>query len=158
MPTFRSIKNLPAYKAPYRYRKYNVDSPKRYPCMQPFIPWYYGINKISPDYEKATYTEALQNYNVKNKDYKSMYPDHACWVFDDFSVKLDSNYGKEIKSVREWKTNFETDVFKTIKLKESEIINIYKSDPVKARQMLTDLSNSFAEKVLSETKEKLKKY
>jgi dipeptidase len=126
--------------------------------MQPFIPWYYGINKISPDYEIATYTEALQNYNIKNKDYKSMYPDHACWVFDDFSVKFDSNYGKEIKSVREWKTNFETDAFKTIKLKESEIINIYKSDPVKARQMLTDLSNSFAEKALSETKEKLKKY
>jgi hypothetical protein len=45
----------------------------RYPCMQPFIPWYYGINKISPDYEIATYTEALQNYNIKNKDLPVIY-------------------------------------------------------------------------------------
>jgi hypothetical protein len=33
----------------------------------------------------------------------------------------------------------------------------YKSDPDKARQMLTDLTNGFAEKALMETKEKLKK-
>ena len=129
----------------------------RYPCIQPFIPWYYGINKISPNYEKATYTEALQNYNIKNRDYKSMYPDHACWVFDDFSAKVDINYGNEIKSVREWKTNFETEIFKTVKLKEDEIIKIYKSDPDKARQMLTDLTNNFAERALIETKDKLKK-
>lgn len=129
----------------------------RYPCIQPFIPWYYGINKISPDYEKATYIGALQNYSNKNRDYKSMYPDHACWVFDDFSTKIDSSYGKEIKSVKEWKTNFEADVFKTVKQKEIEIINIYKSNPDKARQMLTDLTSNFAEKALKETKEKLKK-
>jgi hypothetical protein len=35
--------------------------------------------------------------------------------------------------------------------------NIYKSNPDKARQMLTDLTNNFAEKALSETKEKFKK-
>jgi dipeptidase len=129
----------------------------RYPCIQPFIPWYYGINKISPDFEKATYTEALQYYSNKNRDYKWMYPDHACWVFDDFSAKMDSSYGKEIKSVSECKTKFELYVFKTIKLKENEIINIYKSNPDKARQMLTDLTNNFAEKALKETKEKLRK-
>jgi hypothetical protein len=28
IPAFWSIKNLPAYKAPCRYRKYNVDRPK----------------------------------------------------------------------------------------------------------------------------------
>jgi hypothetical protein len=40
---------------------------------------------------------------------------------------------------------------------EKELINIYKSDPGKARQMLTDLINGFADKVLVETKEKLGK-
>jgi dipeptidase len=129
----------------------------RYPCIQPFIPWYYGINKISSDFEKVTYTDALRDYNIKLAGYKKRYPHHACWVFDDFAAKIDSCYNDEIKSVREWKTNFEMNIFKTLKVKEGEIINIYKSKPDKARQMLTDLSNNFAEKVLADTKKKLVK-
>jgi hypothetical protein len=49
------------------------------------------------------------------------------------------------------------DIFKTTKTKETEIISIYKSNPDKARQMLTDLTNNFAEKGLNDTKERLLK-
>jgi dipeptidase len=129
----------------------------RHPCIQPFIPWYYGINMISPDFEKETYTNALRDYNIKETDYKKKYPSHACWIFDDFATKIDSHYSNEIESVKSWKANFEMDIFKTIKTKEIEIISIYKSNPDKARQMLTDLSNTLAEKVLNETKEKILK-
>jgi dipeptidase len=129
----------------------------RYPCIQPFIPWYYGINKISSDYEKATYTEALDNYNNKNRDYILMYPDHSCWVFDDFANKIDSCYTIEIKLLREWKNEFQRIVFDKVDEKEKEIISTYESDREKALQMLTDLTNGFAEKVLAETKDKLQK-
>lgn len=127
----------------------------RYPCIQPFIPWYYGINKISENYEKATYAEALENYNNKNRKYIEIYPGHACWVFDDFANYVDSCYGKENEGVREWKNNFQANVFKTINEKETEIINIYKTNREKSLQILTDLTNGLAEKVLAETKEKL---
>ena len=83
----------------------------RFPCIQPFIPWYYGINKISPDFEKETYQNALRDYNIKEIDYKNKYPGHACWVFDDFATKIDSCYHNEIESVIKWKTNFETGYF-----------------------------------------------
>jgi dipeptidase len=129
----------------------------RYPCIQPFIPWYYGIIHISPDFEKVTYTDALRDYNIKLAGYKKRYPGHACWVFDDFATKIDNSYNDEIKSVKEWKADFEMNIFKTLKMTESEIINVYKSNPDKARQMLTDLSNNFAEKALSDTKMKLLK-
>jgi dipeptidase len=129
----------------------------RYPCIQPFIPWYYGINKISGNYEKASYTEALENYNNKNRKYIEIYPDHACWVFDDFANYVDSNYGKEIIAVKEWKKRFQANIFNSISEKESDIINTYKSNREKATQMLTDLTNGFADKVLIETKDKLKK-
>jgi dipeptidase len=127
----------------------------RYPCIQPFVPWYYGINKISSNYEKAAYTEALDNYNNKNRDYIEIYPDHACWVFDEFANRIDSCYGKEIKTVKEWKKEFQTNVFKTINDKEREIISTYESNREKSLQLLTDLTNGFAEKVLAETKDKL---
>jgi dipeptidase len=129
----------------------------RYPCIQPFIPWYYGINGISSDYEKATFKEALENYNNKNRNYIELYPSHSCWVFDDFANKVDRCYGKELKSLREWKGKFQTDIFKAINEKERGIISIYGSAPDEARQVLTDLTNGFAERALNETKEKLLK-
>lgn len=129
----------------------------RYPCMQPFIPWYYGINKISAGYEKRTYAEALQSYNVKDIKYRALYPDAACWTFGDFAAATDSSYAKNIKPLTKWKTNFEKHIFQTIQATEPEVIGMYKSNPGKALQMVTDLSNSLAEKALTKTKKKLKK-
>jgi dipeptidase len=127
----------------------------RYPCIQPFIPWYYGINRISPDFEKATYVEALANYNNKNRDYIGMYPEHACWVFDDFANRVDSCYGDEMGTTMEWKGNFQRDVFEAVKANEVKIVALYKSDRDAALQVLTDLTNRFAERALKETEERL---
>jgi dipeptidase len=127
----------------------------RYPCIQPFIPWYYGINRVPSDYEKATYREALENYNNKNRNYIELYPGHACWIFDDFANQVDSSYGKESQSLRDWKGKFQADIFDTMNAKESEIIGMYESAHDKALQLLTDVTNGFAERALSETKEKL---
>jgi dipeptidase len=129
----------------------------RYPCFQPFIPWYYGINKVSPDFEKISCSDALHNYNLKLEGYKKRYPDHACWVFDDFASGVDSSYNNIIGSVSEWKNNFQAEIFKTLKEKEPEILSVYISNHDKAHQMLTDLSSNFAEKALTETKNKLLK-
>jgi dipeptidase len=127
----------------------------RYPCIQPFIPWYYGTKKISSDYEKATYADALENYNNRNRNYIELYPGHACWVFDDFANRVDSCYGRERESVRVWKSRFQTDVFETVKEQESKVVGTYESDRDGALQAVTDLSNGFAERVLHETKERL---
>ena len=86
-----------------------------------------------------------------------MYPDHACWVFDEYANKIDSCYGKEIKGVREWKNEFQRNVFDRVDEKEREMMSAYESDREKSLQMLTDLTNGFAEKVLAETKDKLQK-
>jgi dipeptidase len=127
----------------------------RYPCIQPFIPWYYGIKKISPEYEKATYADALENYNNRNRNYIDLYPDHACWVFDDFANSVDSCYSREIQSVREWKSKVQTDVFETVKVQEARALASYESDRDGAIQVVTELSNSLARRVLNETKERL---
>jgi dipeptidase len=129
----------------------------RYPCIQPFIPWYYGVNRISAGYEKATYAEALHNFNNKNLDYFELYPDHACWVFDDLANRVDSCYGREIGSIRGWKSGFQKDVFERLAEKERDISLTYKTDTDGALRILTDLSNGFAERALNETKDRLMK-
>lgn len=127
----------------------------RYPCIQPFIPWYYGTSRISSDYEKATYEDALLNFNNRNRNYIELYPDHACWVFDDFANRVDSCYGREIESVREWKSKFQTDVFETVKEEEAKVLGTYESDRDGALQAVTDLSNGLAERALNETRARL---
>jgi dipeptidase len=129
----------------------------RYPCIQPFIPWYYGTTEISPDYEKALYTNALANYNNKNLDYIGLYPNHACWVFDDFASRVDSCYDKEIGEIREWKNHHQMDISGAVNKIESAIVTMYTSDRAGALQELTDLSNHFAGRALNETREALRR-
>jgi dipeptidase len=127
----------------------------KYPCIQPYIPWYYGVTKISPFYEKEDYRAAIANYLVKDKDYRSLYPNHAYWTFVDFALKIDSCYGKQAAGVKQWKQAFEEDIFKAVQPQEKKIIEEYKTNPANAQKMLTDLTNGFAEKALSDTKKKL---
>jgi dipeptidase len=127
----------------------------RYPCIQPFIPWYYGIRQISRDYEKATYAEALANNNNKNRNYIELYPDHACWIFDDFANWVDSCYGREIEAVRAWRSAFQKDVFVTVKAQEAKALSLYASDRDGALKAVSDVSNGLAERVLHETKQRL---
>jgi dipeptidase len=127
----------------------------RYPCIQPFIPWYYGVRTISPDYEKATYADALENYNRRNRDYVALYPDHACWVFDDYANMVDSCYGREKQSALEWKAGVQADILKMVNEQEARVVSMYESDSAKALQALTDLSNGFAGRILTETKERM---
>ena len=130
----------------------------RYPCLQPFVPWYYGMDTISPDYEKATYQEALENFNNKNRDYIRLYPGHACWVFDDFANKADSCTSKERESLREWKKSFQAEIFGTVTAKERDVLRLYEKDHEKALCELTVLSNGLAERALKETKEQLLRF
>lgn len=124
----------------------------RYPCVQPFIPWYYGISRISPDFEKVTYAEALANFNSKDRNYFELYPDHACWVYDDFANRVDSCYGKEIASIREWKRKFQLEIFAGINENEAKVLGLHSSDYNAALQMLTEFSNGCAERSLRETR------
>lgn len=129
----------------------------RYPCIQPFIPWYYGINKISSNYGTDTCKNVQDEYNIKNINFIEMYPDLAYWIFDDFANKIESCYGKEIKSTSDWKKGFQENIFREINVREKEIIDMYKSNHDKALRMLTALTNGFADAVLIETREKLQK-
>jgi dipeptidase len=112
---------------------------------------------ISPVYEKTTVAKALRNYSLKDRDYRSMTPGHACWVFGDFAAEVDSVYGRRIKSLKKWKTEFETDVLTAVKTGEPGILDVYRSDPDRARRMLTALTTRYAEKALMETRERSKK-
>ena len=127
----------------------------RYPCIQPYIPWYYGINIIPAGYENESYELALVNYLNKDRNFRELYPQAGYWIFRDFASQVDKNYAGQIEEVRKWKQRFESKIFKTVINREKRIARIYDSDPASARKKLTKITSSFAEKVLGETKRKL---
>ncbi len=127
----------------------------RYPCIQPYIPWYYGITEIPAGYENEEYELALENYLSKDRNYRGLYPDAGFWVFWDYASRADENYEEQIVSLKKWKQKFEYKVFHTVTIKEKRIARLYESDPAAARRMLTEITTFFAEKALLETKSKL---
>ncbi|MBN2613139.1 MAG: C69 family dipeptidase [Bacteroidales bacterium] len=124
----------------------------RHPCIQPYIPWYYGITDIPTGYENEDYNTALQNYLNKSRNMRETFPDAGWWAFWDFAEKTDKEYGKKIKSLKKKKEKFESDIFDDLEKKEKEITLIYEHDTVKARAMLTGLTGFYAGKALRNTR------
>jgi dipeptidase len=127
----------------------------RYPCIQPYIPWYYGITKIPAGYENEGYELALENFLNKDRNFRELYPDAGYWVFRDFASQVEKNYGEQIDALKTWKEQFQSEAFLATSAGEAEIAEIYQTDPETARKKLTEITTSFAEKALSETKRRL---
>ncbi len=129
----------------------------RFPCMQPYVPWYYGITKIPTGYENESYEVALDNYLVKDRNLRELFPNAAYWVFLDVANKTLENYGEKIGSLKRSKQKFQSKEFKTVSEKEQEILHTYQTNPETAQRMLTDVTGLFAERALDMTKKRLKK-
>lgn len=128
----------------------------RYPCIQPYIPWYYGINSIQEGYENEGYELALANYLNKDRNFRKLYPHAGYWAFWDLASQVEKNYGAQIATIKKWKQHIESEIYHVISIREKEIAEIYLADPEAARKMLTEITASFAAKALAETKSKLK--
>ena len=130
-------------------------APRR-PCVQPFVPWYYGIKKIPSEYTWGDYKTALR-IHFKPETQKKEFTDKAASViFLKFAAKTDSNYAKDISAIRKYKQDFQTKEFLNQKAFETKVLQIYRSNPHKARQMLTQYTNQLAEKALHQTEKQLK--
>ncbi len=127
----------------------------RFPCIQPYVPWYYGITKIPTGYENESYEVALENYLVKDRNLRELFPNAAYWVFLDVANQTLENYGKKIGSLKKSKQKFQSKEFKTVSQKEQEILHTYQTNPKTAQRMLTDVTGLFAERALAMTKKKL---
>lgn len=127
-------------------------APRR-PCVQPFVPWYLGINSIPKDYLRGDYKKALDMKFTKQRN-KDINSNHAFLVFADYASKIDADYGSKISGARELKNNFEKKIFRNQSDFESNVIKIYKENPKKGKEILTEYTSNLANQILKMTKEK----
>lgn len=130
-------------------------APRR-PCIQPFVPWYYGIQKIPPEFTTGDFRTALKEHFKPNIQQKENTPRHAYWAFTRYAAKIDSNYGKQIKAIRQWKALFQNNEFENQAEFEKNVLNVYAKHPDRARKMLTEYTAKLAEKALKMSRKKLK--
>ena len=126
-------------------------APRR-PCIQPFIPWYCGINSIPDKYSRGDYTEALKQHFTPIENIYGQSKSHAFWVFVNYTEEIDKNYGDLIEKVRSKKTAFEKEVFEKQDAFEEKVLAVYKKNPKKAKKMLTNYTSKLAIKALSLSK------
>ncbi len=74
-------------------------APRR-PCIQPYVPIYFGVNKIPERFEKESFDKASASHFNNERDLKDLFPDHASWVFSKYAEITDDNYQAEIKKIR----------------------------------------------------------
>lgn len=130
-------------------------APRR-PCIQPFIPWYLGINSIPVDYTRGDFKEALNTHFTITKNFKGTAPKHAFLAFTDYAHKIDADYENQIPTIRKLKKTYEKKVFENQADFESHALKIYKENPGRAKDLLTEYTTKLARETLEMTKERLK--
>jgi len=126
-------------------------APRR-PCIQPFVPWYYGVQTIPPAYTSKDFKYALQHHFDHGIAGQEDTPAHAYWAFEQYADSTDRVYGRVIGKIRKRKELFQKKAFEEQKIFEEKVLPVYEKNPDRARQMLTEFTRKFAEEALSATR------
>ncbi|OQX86099.1 MAG: hypothetical protein B6D63_00750 [Candidatus Latescibacteria bacterium 4484_7] len=129
-------------------------APRR-PCIQPFVPWYYGIDKIPPSYSRGDFKKALSSHFNGPKNLRNTARDHAYWYFNDYAAMVDRDYGALIGGIKKEKLSLEKQLFVGQAAFERKVLALYRVNPRRAKKMLTDYTSKFAEEILGITRQKL---
>ena len=122
-------------------------APRR-PCTQAFTPWYAGNDKVPETYGDGDYARALKNHLKPNNIMDTGKLDSAYYSFSGFSEYADSNYAQVIATVKPANLKFEKEILKNRENFEKTVLPVFKSDPAKAKKMLTEYTGNMAEKNL----------
>jgi len=112
-------------------------APRR-PCIQPFIPWYSGMDKIPDKYSYTDHKTALkQHFNPPEDIYKDDL-DHAFLMYVRQSQKADEDHRAYINKISGKNKSIQQGLFDQQKAFEEKVLQVYEKDPVKAAKMLSE--------------------
>ncbi len=125
-------------------------APRR-PCIQAYIPLYFGINGIPDRFEKESYDKASANHFNDERDLSELFPNHAFWVFSKYAEIIDDNYEEEIKKIRRYCEKYENKLLSRQTGFERRVLKIYDKDNGAAREKLTIHTSKYLMKILTRT-------
>jgi dipeptidase len=132
-------------------------APRR-PCIQPFVPVYFGVNKVPERFEKESFDKASANHFNNGRDLKDLFPNHASWEFSKYAEIIDDNYQAEIKKIRKYYEKSEKRLLARQTGFERRVLKVYSKDIGRAREILTAYSSKYLMRILTRTGNKINNY
>ena len=107
-------------------------APRR-PCLQPFTPWYFGMDKMPEELSVEDYASALEKHYLRGNNLFEKYPEHGFVRIAKFTNRMDENYPQGKNHIK-WKKWYEYKLLENQERFESKVLEIYKTDPEKAKE------------------------
>ncbi len=113
------------------------------PCVNPFLPWYPGLQEIPAAYTQNDndWANALQHHFDETADYREKYPESVHWQFVDFAASIDDDYKNKINDVREAKSKKQKAIQKRTDKAEKTAVKTAKNNPEKLAKSLYEITN-----------------
>ncbi len=114
------------------------------PCVNPFLPWYPGLQEIPAAYTQNDndWANALQHHFDETADYREKYPESVHWQFVDFATSIDDDYKNKISDVREAKSKKQKAIRKRTDKAEKTALKTAKNNQEKLVNNLFEITNS----------------
>jgi len=120
------------------------------PGVHAYTPWYPGIESVPCGYAYTDHKSALeQQFNPPDSIFKKN-TQHNYWKFTAKVERVDQNFKENIMEARERYDDLEKQILEQQTRFENKVIQMYQSDPKKARKLLTDFSVKWAKKALND--------
>ncbi len=124
------------------------------PCIQPFIPWYFGITDIPEEFTYKNWKIALQDH-FSQKDLKSKTKDKAYWSYKELADLTDNNYFELTGLIKNKKKLTENNLLRNQSKFEKGFMDLYKNDKNKAIKYLNLFENKIINENLADTRHAL---
>jgi dipeptidase len=110
------------------------------PCVHPFTPWYFGMTEMPEGFARGDYTSALTTHFDKIENINDAAPGHNFLKFVENAKKKDEDYGKQIETIKQNISIFESELFQNQKGFEKKATELNKTDPNRAKRSMTEYS------------------
>lgn len=114
------------------------------PDVQAYVPWYAGIEKVPEIYGLGDYQFALMNQFDPADNMFDRNNNVSFWTFVELTGKVEKNYGEYAPLVQKKWRIVEQKSFRNQEMQENKFLEIYKQDPDKALNLITDYSDKSA--------------
>lgn len=116
-------------------------APRR-PCIQPFIPWYWGLFEIPQVFRSDLDREIAVNYHFAEKQREGS----VFGVFDQYADNIDENYAELYEKAIIKKAEFESELFEELPEVENNAEKMLKMNKIQGMIILTKFMEKWMKK------------
>lgn len=115
-------------------------APRR-PCINPFVPIYFGVKEFIPEFESRDFQEAESLHFSDNINLIETYPIQSSWLFYNYAKQVDDNYKYNINKISKYKLYVQNQLFNEQKIFEQNMVGSFNNDKKQLVDSLTKFTN-----------------